>query len=215
MSGNPPFTHGIEITAVVKLSDASILVRFDSVYGEDYLHQLYVGRTLVGVTTGPNRRQVIGQWWPGLYSETIQLLAVDPSDRTTDFGDDLPDRPYNRVKISYNTASMSLDTRRVEIASGTEPGGAVDEENIVGQDFYRGSGTFSLITDPLGPGGEWNFEVAGRDGTAPDGNRGTPLELSATIKAHPPDLEPFPDGDRFEVEAAAGTLTLSYLLPEF
>jgi len=215
MNGEAPFTHGFEITGVDALSDSSIRVRFTSVYDDAYLYQLYVGRTLVGVTDGPLDRSVIGQYFPGTYPETIQLLAVDPSDRTTDYGEDLPDRPYNRVKITYSTASMTADTELVEVSSGTEPEGAVDEDNIIATDFYPGSGTFSLVTDPLGPGGTWNFEVAGRDGTEPEGNRGTALELSATIKAHPPDLEPDVNGDRFTVEAVAGTLTLSYALPEF
>lgn len=215
MDGSPPFTLGTQITAVVSLSDSSILVAFESAYEDLYLYQLYVGRTLVGVTDGPLDRQVAGQWWPALYPEEIQILAIDPSDRNTDYGSDLPDRPYNRVKITYSTAGMAADTETIEISSGTEPGGAVDEENLIARDFYRGSGTFSQVTEPLGPGGEWNFEVAGRDGTIPDGNRGTALELSATITAHPPDLVADPDGERFIVTADTGTLTLSYTLPEF
>lgn len=215
MDGTPPFTHGTEITGVYAIGASTIQVTFESVYEDLYLYQLYVGRTLVGVTDGPLDRQVIGAWWPSLYPEMIQILAIDPSDRNTDFGDDLPDRPYNRVKITYTTTGMPADTELIEIAAGTEPGGAVDETNLVASEFFPGSGTFTSITDPLGPGGEWNFEVAGRDGTAPDGNRGTPLELAVTIKAIPPDLVADENGDRFTVTADTGVLTLDYALPEF
>ncbi len=212
MIGVAPFTHGMEITSAELLSNSSLIVRFTSAYDDAYLYQLYVGRTLVGVSNGVLDRNVIGIFFPSEYPETIQLLAVDPSDRTTDFGDDLPDRPYNRVKITYNTASMTIDTEWIEVSSGTEPEGAVNVANVIASDFYRGTGTFGIITDPLGPGGEWNFEIAGRDGTAPDGNRGTALELSATIKAHPPDVIADENGDRFSVAANAGTLTIGFAL---
>lgn len=215
MNGTPPFTHGHEITSAVGLTDSTFIVHFDSAYEDSYLHQLYVGRTLAGVTESVWDRHVIGQYFPSVYPEHVQILAVDPSDKFTDFGSDLPDRPYNRVKITYSTTGFSLDTKLIEISSGTEPGGAVDETNIIASSLFQGVGTFSQITTPLGPGGEWNFEVAGRDGTKPDGNRGTPLEISATIQAHPPDLVPDADGERFTVTAAAGVLTLDYALPEF
>lgn len=215
MNGVPPFTLGHRIDSVESLSETSIVVRFTSSYAGSYLHQLYIGRTLAGVTEGVYDRHIVAPFELSTYPEHLQLLAVDPSDRNTDFGADLPDRPYNRVKIFVDTTGMPADTERIEISAGTEPEGAVDTDNIVASDIYRGVGDFEYVTTPLGPGGDWNFEVAGRDGTNPDGNRGTALELTATITAHPPDVEPDGDGERFTVEAAAGVLTIAYSLPEF
>lgn len=214
MIGEAPFNEGLRILRVAGLSATSLIVTFDSAYGSDYFYQVYLGRTLAGVSPGVNSRAVIAQFVPSLYPEEIQILAVDPADRLTDFGALLPDRPYSRVKLRWSTTGFDPSTKLIEITAGTEPEGAVNLENRLDTEIYRGEGEYEFITDPLGPGGEWNFEVAGRDGTLPEGNRGEPLELSATITAHPPDVQG--DGEeRFSLSAEGGVLTVEYSLPEF
>jgi len=210
-----PYTLGMQITAVEGISNSSFLATFESSYEGLYLYQIYVGRTLAGVTESPWERSVVAQYIPSIYPEHLQLLAISPDQRNTDYGADLPDRPYNRVKLTFDTTGMDANTQILEVSAGTEPDGAVDVDNVIASEIYRGERSYQLVTEPLGPGGEWNFEVAGRDGTKPDGNRGDPLEISATIASHPPDVEPDGDGERFSVTADTGVLTIAYQLPEF
>lgn len=203
-----PYLGGIEITRVAELAGGQLLVQFESVYEDQYLYQVYLGRMLAGVSSSPWSRVVVvadlGSDWP----EHLTLLAVDPSEALTDYGSQLPTRPYNRVKLTIDTSALEAGTKFVEVAAGTEPEGAVDPENVLVREIFRGGGTLSLLTDPLA-GGTWNFEIAGRDGTAPDGNRGEALELAATITAHPPDVEGDEDG-RFDYSVAAGVLTVNW-----
>lgn len=203
-----PYLGGVEITRVAAVAGNQLLVQFESVYEDQYLYQVYLGRMLAGVAASPWSRVVIVEDLASAWPEHLTLLAVDPAEALTDYGGDLPTRPYNRVKLTIDTSALEAGTKFVEVAAGTEPGGAVDPDNVLVREIFRGGGSLSLLTDPLA-GGAWNFEIAGRDGTAPDGNRGTPLELTADITAHPPDVVGDENG-RFEYAVAAGVLTVAW-----
>lgn len=205
-----PYLGGLEITHAAMIGPGLVRVEFASTYSSDYHYQLYCGRSLVGVTQSPAERAVSGGIIPSLYPEHITVLAVDPASRLTDYGSDLPDRPYNRVKLTVDTTGFPADTKLLEVTGSTEPGGAVDTSNILATLPFDAAGVKSVITDPLSGSGTWSFEVAGRDNTAPDGNRGDPLELTAEILAYPPDLALQADGYRFSVESDGTDLTISF-----
>lgn len=204
-----PYLGGIGITQLVGMDTGQLLVEFESVYGGEYLYQFYLGRMLAGVTTSPYARSLMVEDLASVWPEHATLLAVDPAEALTDYGGQLPTRPYNRVKLSIDTTGMESGTRFVEVTGGTEPGGAVDPTNVLEREIFRGPGVFSIITDPLAGSGEWSFEIAGRDATVPDGNRGEALELTANITAHPPDVEGDEEG-RFSYSVAEGVLSLAW-----
>lgn len=207
-----PYLGGIEITAARAIGPDSFVVEFTSSYGSDYQYQVYVGRTLAGTTDNPSERSIVAQFEPSgspEWPEHVTLLAVDLGERDTDYGADLPPRPYNRVELTFDTTGIDADTKLIEVCSGAGPGDAADPANVVGSMLWDFEGEKEFITPQLAGSGEWEFEVAGRDGTFPDGNRGTALTITADVLAHPPDLL-LVDDERFTYEIAAGVLTLDW-----
>jgi len=199
---------GFAITSLAWLAGQSLLVRFTSTY-TDRFHQLYAGRTLVGVSGSVAARNVTGVLAPSHYPEPLQLVAVTAADRLTDFGSTLPPRPYNRVKLGWTTAGWT-DAVSIELAAGDAPGGSVDLANILAREPFDENRDYEFLTDPLPGSGTWHFAIAGRDGTEPLGNRGTELDISAVIDAHPPDVALHGDGTRLTAAVAAGVLTVGF-----
>lgn len=206
-----PYSGGSQITNLEWVDVFALRVDFETTY-DNLIHQVYIGRSLAGNTESMADLSLICHAIPSIYPEHIQLLAVDPADRYTDFGAILPDRPYNAVKLAWTTSGWAPDTRRIEIAAGTEAGGSVVTSNVIGKVPFDDDGAFQFLTDPLPGSGEWNFQIAGRDKTKPNGNRGIPLAISADILAHPPDLARQPDGyNRLAVTITGGNLTASFV----
>lgn len=191
------------------ISAVGLMVRFASTYGTEYFHQLYAGRTLIGVTNAPSDRVVLGELQASHYPQPLQLVAVTPDDRLTDFGPSLPPRPYNRVKLGWTTSGWT-DAERIEISAGTVAGGAVDLTNVLEKMHFDENRVYSYTTPPMPGSGTWNFQVAGRDDTEPLGNRGTALAIPCGITAHPPDVALADDGTRLAVQVAAGIATVSF-----
>ena len=208
MSG--PFLGGHAIVGVSTEGPFALRVRFTTTY-TDKCHQVYIGRTLAGQTESAGDREIICSYVPSDWPEHgPQLLAVDVASRFTDYGALLPPRPYNSVKLTWTTTGWSPNTRLCEIVASTEAGGAVDTDNVIQRVLFDTDREFEFVTDPLPGTGEWDFEIAGRDATLPDGNRGTAASVSADIYAHPPDVDFAADGyNRFELAAVGGALTVS------
>lgn len=184
-----PYLGGHVITSVAWEGPFALRVRFTTTYGTTYCYQVYAGRQLIGWTESVSDLSVMCNYMASDWPEHITLLAVDPAQRSTDYGSYLPDRPYNAVKLGWTTSGWASDSRFIEITSGTTPGGAVDTSNVLANVLFDADRAYTFITDPLEGSGVWNFQIAGRDLTAPDGNRGTAAATSATIFAHPPDVE--------------------------
>lgn len=203
-----PYSGGFEITTL-KSDGLVVYLQFTSTYDDLYQYQVYVNRVLSGVTEHTIDRSLYFEVTPTEWPQEIQLLAVDPAERLTDYGADLPPRPYNQVKLTID-ASAWTDAVRLEVTSGTTPGGSVDDTNIIGRVLFDEARSYDFITDPLQGSGTWNFKAYGVDGTLPVGNQGTPTSASVTIVSRPPDVTPLDDGTRFASSASGGTLTVSF-----
>lgn len=207
------FLGGLRILDATYLSPLALQVTFESVY-TDKLYQLYAGRLRIGATGDLSERAVVGQLQPSLYPQHITIVAVDPADRLTDLGDDLPKRPYNRVRLRFTTSGSASDTKFFDVTGSTEPGGAVDSGNLIDRIPFDIDRQYEVLTPPLPGSGEWDFEVFGRDDKPADGNAGTALALSADVLAYPPDVALGDDGTRFRVEVSGGLATVTFT-PQF
>lgn len=206
----PAYLGGLAVDSLAWASPRAIVCRFTSIHTARW-HHLYAGRTLIG-SCAPGQRLLSAQLLPARYPEHLTLAAVDIADRTTDFGDSLPLRPYNRVRLRFTASSFPDDTEFLDITAGTEPGGAVDDENRIGRLLFAGDRQYEFLTSPL-QGGEWNFEITARDNRPAGGNAGTSVTAAQSVLAHPPDVEPV-GRDRLAVEVAAGVATITVTVPE-
>lgn len=204
-----PLLGGFTIADVRWISSTGIRVRFETAT-TDRLHQLYAGRTLIGATATTRERQIVGALQPSHWPQELQIVSVDPADQQTDLGAYLPERPYNRVKMQCETSGWPADSKFLEVAAGTEPGGAVDADNVLQKVIYDTDRVYVYVSPPMPGSGEWNFEIAGRDDCKPAGNLGDPLPLSQEVLAHPPDVVLDSDGRRLAVAVAAGVATVTF-----
>lgn len=207
-----PFLGGLRITSIRWLAATTIAVTFTTTYGTDYVYQLYAGRTLIGSTAAGAERQIVTFLQPADWPEELTLLAVDPAARLYDYGALLPDRPYNRIKVQFTTTGWAAEeATRIELAAGDAPGEAVDLDHVVAREFFDTDRLYTLFTRPMPGSGEWALAVSGRDETTPAGNLGDPLELSADVLAHPPDVHLAGDGTRVELATETpGVLTVDF-----
>ena len=204
-----PYLGGFRITKTQWVGATAIRVDFESTYGSTYAYQLYVGRTRVGATPDQLSRSIVGQLQPSEWPQVLQIVAVDPLERFTDYGALLPKRPYNRVRLRFSTTAWPADSRYVEVIGGTEPEGAPDEANLIDRQLFDTDREYLVTTPPLSGSGEWNFEARGRDGRPGGGNVGDPLSLSAEVLACPPDVA-LVDGRRLSVAVEDGDATISW-----
>lgn len=206
-----PFLGGFEITSFAWLDSHSLAVRFTSTY-TDKLYQLYLGRELIGVTEAFSDRMVIGTMVPTLWPNHITILAVDTDQINNDYGSALPERPYNRAKITATTVGWT-DAKHIDVRAGTAPSGAVSASNLIETIPFDTNRTYSIVvpgTDTFRGSGTWNLEVAGRDDKPADGNLGTPQALSVDVLSHPPDVQIRSDNTRLSVDVSSGTATISF-----
>lgn len=207
----PAYMGGLKIESLAWESPRALRCRFVSNYSRAW-HHLYAGRSRVG-TCQPGQRSLTAQLLATDWPEHLTLLAVDVADRLTDFGDGLPPRPYNRVRLRFTADSFPADCEFIDITAGTEPGGAVDADNRIARLLFKGDGEYAFLTDPLAGSGEWDFRITPRDSRPASGNAGTAVDASQTVLAHPPDVQLASSGDRFTAVAAAGLLTVTATLP--
>lgn len=207
-----PYLGGLEITGVEWLDSHALKVRFETTWGAQFVYQLYAGRTRIGESSSPAARSVIGLLQSSRYPQHLALLAVEPSQRLTDYGPLLPPRPYNRVRLSFPFTDSAGDAKFLDVFAGTTPGGAVDLSNRIGRLLYDADRTYQFLTKPLDGTGQWNFQVRPTDDKPADGNAGTGVTGSASVLAHPPDVE-LQNGARLSVSVASGTATISFVRP--
>jgi hypothetical protein len=206
-----PYLGGFAITGMSgEEGSQALLVAFETTYDELYHHQLYINRTFAGVTDNTTDRSILAYYVAGDWPQEVQILAVDVEEQYTDYGSYLPPRPYNQIKITTTTTGWT-DAEFIEVTAGTEPAGAVDLDNIIGKEFFDNNRDYEFITDPLSGSGVWSFEIAGIDGTVPEGNRGTAATASASIYAYPPDVEPQDDETRFALSIVTGDLVVDFV----
>jgi hypothetical protein len=212
-ASGPPFLGGLRFTALEWLGVHALQVDFACEHA-DLCVQLYAGRSLIGHTTAAADRRLVAHLVPSDWPPPLQLLAVDPADVLADHSHLLPLRPYNRVRLDWTSSGMPSDTRLLEIAAGTAPGGAVDTDNVLDRVRYDRDRAYVWRSRPLAGSGTWHFEVAARDDRPGDGNRGSALALSATVLSMPPDVRLDASGRRLVVAVAAQTATVTFLEPE-
>lgn len=214
VGSSAPFAGGLAIMSIVWVSPTAIRCVFTTTYGTTYLYQLYAGRIRIGSTFDGSERAVVGQLQPSLYPQEITLLAVDPAERLTDYGAELPLRPYNRVRLRFNTVGFASDTKYIDVTGSMEPGGAVDDSNLINRVLYDVDRTYEVITPALSGTGNWDFEIFGRDDKPAEGNAGTALAVSADVLAIPPDVVLNSDGTRLSVSVDSGVATITFT-PQF
>lgn len=208
------YLGGFNLTSLSWAGTTAIRAAFTTTYGTSYLYQLYAGRKRIGVTADASDRVVLGQLQPSLYPQHLMLVAVDPADRFTDFGSQLPKRPFNTVRLRFSTSSWPADAKYIDITAGTVPGGAVDSDNLLTRILFDVDRQYEYVTPALSGSGTWNFEVFGRDSRRSEGNAGTALALSADVLAHPPDVALSSSGSRLTFSVAAGVATVGFT-PQF
>ena len=211
--GSGPFMGGHKILRAYWISDSALHVEFSSSYGSTYHYQLYAGRCLIGATSSPAQRLIVGHLQPADWPPHITLLAVDLDQRLTDYGNTLPPRPYNRVVLNFTASSWPADSKYIDVTGGTTPGGAVDDSNLIERLLYDTDRQYTVTTKPLPGTGTWNFEVFGRDSRLAAGNAGDVLELSQAVLAHPPDVALNSDGSRLSVSVESQTATITFSYP--
>lgn len=204
-----PALGGFSITSAVWISQGALRIDYESNY-TGVLYQVYAGRTLVGVSDTAASTFVVAAVFASHWPQWITLLAVEPDDRLTDYGPQLPLRAYNRARLLWDTSGWNDDARYSEIAASPAPDDPVDETNVISLEEFDTDGSHTFLTDPLPGSGVWSFEIAGRDKRPPDGNRGDELELSTPLLSTPPDCLLHGDGTRLTASVAAGVLTLGF-----
>lgn len=204
-----PYLGGLRITGVRWSGKTTIAVRFSSSYGNAYQYQLYAGRRMIGCTSITSERVISGTLTPSDSPQHLTVLAVEPTRANTDYGSRLPMRPYNVVRIGFTTSGWT-DAEKIEVSSGAGAGDAVDASNVIATRLFDTNRRYTVDTPPLAETGQWNFEVAGRDGTEPNGNRGTALALSANVVVYPPDVTLNANGSRFSVSIDSQVATVTY-----
>lgn len=170
-------------------------------------HQLYYGRRLVAETSNPAVRVLTAQVDPGPWQNHLQVLAVSGTDAGVDHGSDLPRRPYNVAKLVIDASNFPADAAHLDVFRGATAGAAVSE-TVWFRIPYEGARSYTVYTPPLPGSGTWNLSIVGRDSRPNGGNVGTPIALTVTVDAHPPDFV-----DPFTVSVSSGTGTITATLP--
>ncbi len=174
-----------------------------------YAYQLYAGRSLVGVSESTAARTIDAQLTPYDLPQHLQVVAITNAERGTDFGPQLPPRPYNRVRLNWDASGFEADAKHFRITAGTAPGGAVDDNNEIGQVPFDGNGEFEFETEPLETG-TWNFEIQAFDDKPSQGNSGTAASVAADVGSYPADVGFDEDGNRLTVTTDGTTATIDW-----
>lgn len=208
---------GARITNVELASLTEIRVTFESAH--DMIHQIYIGRTLAGVTNAATDRQITIQYFAEVTPSPLQMMALTTGEGyTTDNGALLPNRPYNLHTAEWTSSGSAADTDRFVITGPATEGGAPIATNILGAVPYTGDGSYDFDLPALESSGSWQFGITGYDDACGDdllnqGNAGTVGTLTIDADVYPPDVVEQSDGNRFGVTVAAGTATVEVTHP--
>lgn len=204
------YLGGMTIVKAGWLGQRSLFVEFVSDYTSGWLWQLYANRTLIGRTSSPRERRVVGQLLDAAVPAPLTLLRVDSANALTDYGASLPAQPWNRFALEWTAAGYPSDAHHFEVTGSLEAGEAVDADNVLANIPFTGNGPYRFVLPPLASAGDWSFAITPRDDALPAGNAGTVEEVTITAAVPPPDL-PFDDeGDRFTLSAEAGVVTAAF-----
>lgn len=200
------------ITGAVWLSSQALQVSFAS-HHTDRHHQLYWGRKLVGVTTTTEQRTINGHIVPTSSPSPLQVVAVTADDIGTDFGQQLPERPYNRFELRWQAADLEADCERFAVFVPSSFGG--DPDSLHQCIEHHGDGTYLSDVPAVDRSGDWTYAVQPIDNAEGDepiteGNYGEATEITQRAKVYPPDVVLNADGSRFTATAQDGTLTLQW-----
>lgn len=201
---------GMTITNTGWLGPQAVYVDFVSTYTSGYLWQLYANRTLIGVTTLPSERRIVGMLQPSGVPAVLTLLLVPTAEVLIDYGQQIPAGPWNRYLLEWTEAAGDADLDRWEITSGVNPGDEPDPTNVLGAVPYYGDRAYSFALPPLDLPGPWKYAVTPRDNAKPNGNAGTPVVVEIEAATPPPDVAFNDDGTRFSVSITGGVLTASF-----
>jgi hypothetical protein len=193
------------------LAPTVVYVDFLSDFVEGWLWQLYANRKLIGRTTSPGTRRIVGQLNESNVPAPLTLIRVAPENILNDYGPELPRMPWNRFAVSFEAdADPDLDTTKFEITGSAAAGEAVDPDNVLVTEPFVGLGVYRVELPPLGGSGLWTYEITPRDNAQPFGNAGTPQEFEIDAIVMPPDLRMDEDGNRFTLSAEAGVVTVGF-----
>lgn len=205
----PALLGGCQIIGLYWIATHTLNVVVESSYANK-LHQVYYGRQLVGVSNTVDQRLIAANVMPDISPDHLSVAAVDVADRLTDFGDTLPDRPYNRLRVAVNTSGWPADSRSIHVVAGAAPDAPADPDREVAAEVFDTDRTYQLITSHFRQSGTYYLQAFGRDDKRPAGNIGTPADFSAEILAYPPDVVTQTDGSRMSVSIEDGIATISY-----
>lgn len=202
------FLGGFKITSLAWTGPTAIAVTIQTDYTDRYL-QLYAGRRLIGVTTGPGLLTVVGQLQSAHCPHDLMIVMCDAADHLTDFGQQLPLRPYNQFNLAWSASSYPADAKWFEITGCLVANGAVDPDNVIARVAYIGDGAYDFLLPPVTAPGDWTYALTPRDDAAPSGNAGTAAQLAKYALPYPPDIL-LSDDTRLTADVAAGVLTVSF-----
>lgn len=205
------FIGGHQIVRTGWLSPTSVYVDFVTGHDTGWLWQLYANRTLIGRTTSPGARRCVGQWQEATIPAPLTLVRVDPGSLLTDFGALLPRQPWNRFELQWQAATdPDIDTTKFEVTGSLAAGEAVDPDNLLVASRFIGVGTYRVLLPPLGSSGVWTYAITPRDDAKPLGNAGTAVEVEVDAIVMPPDVTMDEYGQRFQVSAVGGEVTVGF-----
>jgi hypothetical protein len=203
-----PILGQFRITSITWQGTHALRVTIETEHTDRHI-QLYAGRRLIGVTTTIGDLSVVGQLQPAHCPHAIMVVLVEAADRLTDFGADLPPRPYNQFDLAWSAAAFPADAKWFEITAATAADGAVDPDNIVARVKYIGDGDYAFLLPPINAPGNWPYTVTSRDDAEPQGN-GTPANIDRDALPYPPDVLINDDDTRLAAVVEEGVLTVSF-----
>ena len=191
----------------------AVYVDFTSSITRGWHFQLYAGRKLIGVTSTTTARRVVGQLVVSDAPAPLTLIRVRSSERTTDFGPQLPRLPWNRFVLVWSAADYPADAHHFRITAAREAGGAVDDTNELALVEYLGDIAYRHALPPLPTAGTWRYRISPRDDARPAGNAGTPTDVTIVAEVPPADFSLDDHGNRFTLTVDAGDLVASFTYP--
>lgn len=201
---------GVWIKSVGWVGRRALMVEFGTIYA-DRLHQVYVGRCLLGHTRAIAERRIVFQFNPTTGTPaTLMLAAVSDGKGAVDYGDRFGRLPANRYVLRWSASGYPADADHFEITGSTEPGGEVKSEPVLKRIPFVGDGDYTWETPYLDGSGQHKFKITPRDDSEPAGNAGTATEVTVFSLLPPDDVAFNEDGSRFSLAEAAGEVTIDF-----
>lgn len=205
------FLGGMRIVNSGWMGYRAVFVDFVSSHRSGFVFQLYANRTMIGRTTLATERRIIGQLVDEDSPAPLTLIRVDSGNALTDYGPQIPQRPWNRFNLQWSASSFPADAACFEITGSTEADGAIDPENVIARVPFNGDGAYQYALPPIARSGDWQYAVTPRDNSMPLGNAGTSQTVTVAAVVPPPDVVMDQDGKRFTLTADEGVITAEFV----